>query len=319
MAADLVNFDFLMRAAIAAAGSITRAAVRPNPRVGAALQTRDLRVFTGAHKVLGGVHAEVDAIEAARTSGADLAGATLAVTLEPCAHHGRRGPCVERILQEKIATVVVGARDPNQKVSGGGAEFLKAQGVNVIGSALERECVDSNFDWHLMHRRRRPKVVLKVAISADGFMKRADGKRWITDENSRAEVGILRSQVDAVLTTTQTVMDDDPYMTARKADGSLFSDQPQIVVWGDRLLDVDKLNLSKHPREVVMIPRSGIGEMLERLYLVHEYQSVLVEAGALVSQMFIDGHHYDELIVHQSAEVLGPIGRLPLFLNGSLP
>ena len=195
-----------------------RGRVSPNPTVGAVIVSADEIVGEGFHAELGGRHAEVAAIEDCRRRGADPAGATLYVTLEPCAHHGRQPPCTEAILAAKIARVVIGCDDPSEKASGRGPGTLRDEGVEVLfldgaeAAAARREV--QPFRKHA--RTGLPLVTLKSAVSLDGFTATASGdSRWISGPESRAIVHRWRADADAVAVGIGTVLADDPLLTAR--------------------------------------------------------------------------------------------------------
>jgi diaminohydroxyphosphoribosylaminopyrimidine deaminase/5-amino-6-(5-phosphoribosylamino)uracil reductase len=228
-----------MRRALALAAR-GRGTTSPNPMVGAVI-TRGGRVLAeGFHRQAGGPHAEVDAL--ARLGRRNARGATLYVTLEPCCHVGRTGPCTEAILAAGVGRVVVGARDPNPLVDGRGVARLRRAGVRVDVGCLARECAALNAAWATWIAAGRPRVTLKVAESLDGFI--ADGRRrarrapvWITGEEARAAAHELRAAHDAVLVGSGTVLADDPRLTVRLpgARGRAKGPLPVRVVLDGRL------------------------------------------------------------------------------------
>ncbi|GBD26173.1 Riboflavin biosynthesis protein RibD [bacterium HR30] len=203
---------------------------RPNPPVGAVV-VKDGRVIgAGYHRRAGLPHAEVEALRAA---GPAAAGATLYVTLEPCAHYGRTPPCTEAILQAGIRRVVYGVPDPNPNVSGGGAERLRAAGVEVLGGVAEQACAELIAPFRKFVRTGTPWVTLKLAASLDGRVATANGaSRWLTNEKSRAYVHRLRAEHDAVLVGAGTIVQDDPELTCRTRK---LKQQPLRVVLDGRL------------------------------------------------------------------------------------
>jgi diaminohydroxyphosphoribosylaminopyrimidine deaminase/5-amino-6-(5-phosphoribosylamino)uracil reductase len=188
--------------------------VEPNPMVGAVVLAADgLVIGEGWHKRFGGDHAEVMALAAA---GERARGGTLAVTLEPCAHHGKTPPCVDAILAAGIARVVVAAADPSPHASGRGVARLQAAGVAVEAGLLEREAIRLTAPFRTFVERRRPWLVAKWALSLDGRIATASGEsRWISSEASRRLVHQLRGRVDAVMVGIGTALADDPLLTAR--------------------------------------------------------------------------------------------------------
>lgn len=192
-----------------------RGRTAPNPIVGAVVVSADgVVVGQGAHLEAGGPHAEIHAIEAA----ADRArGATMYVTLEPCSHTGRTGPCVERIVAAGIARVVYATRDPNPRVAGAGAAFLQSHGVAVAEGVGEAEARRQNapfFTWVTAHRTF---VTLKMAVSRDGFVGTAGRRVRLTGETADAWLHRQRAEVDAIVVGAETVLADDPRLTPRGA------------------------------------------------------------------------------------------------------
>src|ERR1700733_14566818 len=208
-------------------------AVKPNPVVGAVV-ARDGEVLgEGWHEQFGGVHAEVNAIEACGL--ADLSGATLYVSLEPCCHEGKTPPCTEAILQAGIGRVVIASDDPTEKASGRGLGILRDEGVEVVladgGLAATARLLNQAFRKHA--RVGRPWVLFKSAMTLDGKVATRTGdSKWISGEDSRALAHEWRASVDAVVVGIGTALADDPQLTARP-EGELaeLSTQPRRVVF----------------------------------------------------------------------------------------
>jgi diaminohydroxyphosphoribosylaminopyrimidine deaminase / 5-amino-6-(5-phosphoribosylamino)uracil reductase len=189
----------------------------PNPLVGALVVQQGEVVGKGYHQRAGTPHAEVHALRAAGTR---AAGADLYVTLEPCNHTGRTPPCTQAILQAGIRQVVVGMTDPNPRVSGGGCEFLAAQGIEVVAGVLADECLAINRPFVKHSTTGLPWVIMKAGASLDGrIATRAGHSGWITNQQSRKEVHRLRNRVDAILVGIGTALCDDPALTTRLAAG----------------------------------------------------------------------------------------------------
>ena len=185
----------------------------PNPMVGAVVVKNGKIVGEGFHRALGEPHAEVDAIRAA---GAQTEGAELFVTLEPCNHYGRTPPCTQAIMAAGIKKVYYGIDDPNPSVIGGGAEFLRKAGVEVVGQVLENRCRALNDMYLTNVTFNRPFVYLKLAMSLDGRVATRTGhSQWITSEQSRMRVHRLRDRVTAVMVGIKTVLADNPFLTTR--------------------------------------------------------------------------------------------------------
>lgn len=220
-----------MRAALDAARSVDRAL--PNPRVGCVLLTPDGReIATGHHRGAGTAHAEVDALEQA---GPDARGATAVVTLEPCAHTGRTGPCADALIGAGVARVVYAQADPTDEASGG-AERLREAGVQVVGGVLADEAELLNEPWTFSVEHGRPFVTWKYAATMDGLSAAPDGSsKWITGPEARRDVQRFRAGADAIMAGTGAVLADDPRLTVRDADDHPlpYDQQPLRVVVGE--------------------------------------------------------------------------------------
>jgi diaminohydroxyphosphoribosylaminopyrimidine deaminase/5-amino-6-(5-phosphoribosylamino)uracil reductase len=208
----------------------------PNPPVGAVLY-RGARVLgLGATQPPGGPHAEIVAVRrATRDHGARaLRGATLAMTLEPCNHHGRTPPCSRALVEAGVARVYAGHRDPNPTVAGRGASALRAAGIRVEIGVLEAECREQHRGFLSVVQRGRPFVSLKLAATLDGRIATAGGEsRWITGPAARAEVHRLRERADALMVGSGTALADDPALTARR--GARVVRRPVRVLVDSRL------------------------------------------------------------------------------------
>ena len=216
-----------MRRAVALSSSVGEA-TRPNPNVGAVVLTGSGEIVgDGRHERAGGPHAEVLALRAA---GGQARGGTVVVTLEPCAHTGRTGPCTEALLAAGVARVLFAVEDPTRE-AGGGADRLRAAGVEVKGGLLAAEAESANERWLATVRRQRPFVVWKVATTLDGRVAAADGtSRWISSPESRRDVHRLRAECDTVVAGIGTVLSDDPHLTVRDETGAVTGEQPLRVV-----------------------------------------------------------------------------------------
>ncbi|MGW4463665.1 bifunctional diaminohydroxyphosphoribosylaminopyrimidine deaminase/5-amino-6-(5-phosphoribosylamino)uracil reductase RibD [Micromonospora sp. NPDC004704] len=223
-----VSADAAMRRAIELAAR-GLGSTSPNPVVGCVLLDADGElVGEGFHAYAGGPHAEIVALAQA---GERARGGTAVVTLEPCDHTGRTGPCTGALIRAGVARVVIGVADPNL-VASGGAETLRAAGVEVEIGVRAAEAEAGNIAWLTAVRRGRPYVIWKYASTLDGRSAAADGtSMWITSEAARMDVHALRGTVDAVIAGVGTVIADDPRLTARNLrDGSLAIRQPLRVV-----------------------------------------------------------------------------------------
>ena len=286
-----------MQRAIALAATVRRR-TSPNPWVGAVIEPGG---FEGATAPPGGPHAEVEAL---RSAGAAARGATLFSTLEPCAHHGRTPPCVDAIVDAGIARVVVGIEDPDERVRGAGVRALRAAGVTVDVGVCAGEVRDQLAPY-LKHRSTgRPYVVLKLAATLDGRTAAPDGSsQWITGSAARMKVHEQRSQSDAILVGTGTVLADDPSLTARGEYGELLRDQPLPVVVGERDIPADA-RLHAHPRGVVVTGTRDVARVLEDLH-ARAIRRVYVEGGPTLASAIIAAGFADEYAIFLAPALLG--------------
>jgi diaminohydroxyphosphoribosylaminopyrimidine deaminase/5-amino-6-(5-phosphoribosylamino)uracil reductase len=242
-----------MREALALAhSSIGRS--DPNPRVGCVIGHADGRVLArGFTQEAGGAHAEVAALAEARSSGADVRGATAWVTLEPCAHHGRTPPCCDALIAAGIARVVVGIGDPFALVAGKGLERLRAAGIEVemADAAFAAECRELNVGFHSRMERGRPWVRMKVAASLDGRTALPDGtSQWITGPAARADGHAWRRRAGAVLSGIGTVLEDDPRLDVRLVP---TEHQPLRVVVDSHLMTPVHARVIAPPGQVLVV------------------------------------------------------------------
>lgn len=263
-----------------------RGQTAPNPCVGALITRKGEIVGQSWHKRPGGKHAEVGAIEQARRNRVDLTSCTLWVTLEPCNHLGRTPPCTKAILDAGIDHVIVGVRDPNQKVAGGGLDYLRKVGIAVEEGIAKAECLDCISDFITWQLKFRPYVYLKLASTLDGKIASRDGTPLsISCEQSWHRVHQLRSMVQAVLVGGNTFYADDPWLTARI--GQETEKQPLAVVATSRLPAVDanwKL-LSSRPGEVIFLTTAAAGQ--------EDRKKALREIGASVWELAESGGDMD--------------------------
>jgi len=223
-----MNDTNYMMQAIEVAASV-RMRTSPNPWVGCVIVTADGQAFTGATEAPGGRHAEVVALDAARSANAQLRGATVYTTLEPCSHQGRTGPCTEALINAQVARVVSAITDPDAQVGGQGFQALRNAGINVeIG--LCADLVNKQLRSYLHHRTTgRPLVILKMATTLDGQTAASDGtSQWITGELARVAAHQLRAESDAIVVGAGTVRTDNPSLTTRLVDGP----SPRRIVLG---------------------------------------------------------------------------------------
>lgn len=270
----------------------------PNPPVGAVvLDVTGALVGEGATQPPGGPHAEVVALQAA---GERARGGLLAVTLEPCAHVGRTGPCTAAILAAGITRVVVACPDPTA-LAGGGADALRAAGVEVVMGVLEHDAATGPLEaWLTAQHTGRPFVTWKAAVTLDGRSAAADGSsRWITGEAARADVHRLRAEVDAVVVGVGTVLVDDPQLTVRPDPGRqplrVVLDRSGRIPITARVLDAaaETLVLAESPAAVL--------DVLQARGVV----SVLLEGGPTVAAAFLRAGLVDRVVTYVAPVLLG--------------
>jgi len=285
----------------------------PNPRVGcvllAAAAPGDPRpaaervLGEGWHRGAGTPHAEVAALADARDRGHDVRGATAVVTLEPCDHTGRTGPCSVALLEAGVARVVVAVADPNPAAVGG-ADRLRAAGVEVVVGVEEAAGRALLGPWLVAVGRGRPHVTLKLAATLDGRVAATDGSsRWITSPEARAHAHALRAEVDALVVGTGTALADDPALTARDADGVLAAHQPLRVVVGTRDLPAGG-RLAGPGGEVLHARTHDPHEVLAALH-AREVRRALVEGGPTLAAAFLRAGVVDEVHAYVAPVLLG--------------
>ncbi len=304
--------------------------VSPNPMVGAVIARGTRVIGCGYHRRFGGPHAEVNAVRAAR---GPVRGATLYVNLEPCNFFGKTPPCTDLVIRSGFARVVVGALDPNPRVSGRGVRELRRAGIRVDVGILREECEKLNESFARYARTGLPFVTLKIAQTLDGKIADDSGRsRWISGRASRQLVHILRSRTDAVLIGAGTVAADDPSLTVRlvhgrnplrvildgrfrsHADAKVFSTQAAST-----LLFVGGGALRRHPQKARTLSHRGVeiiawktgkdGRLSLRRVLRELARrgiaSVMVEGGASVFGEFLKERLADKLLIFQAPRVLG--------------
>lgn len=273
-----------------------------NPRVGCVILAPDgSTIAEGWHHGAGTPHAEVDALGKLDAGAAH--GATAIVTLEPCNHTGRTGPCSEALIAAGVARVVFGLADPTERAAGG-AERLRAAGVDVSGGVLEDEAASLLGDWLPAARLGRPIVTLKWAASLDGRAAAADGtSQWITGPQSRADVHRRRADSDAIAVGTGTMIADDPALSARDDDGSLKARQPIPVVFGRTTTPRDAA-LRRGPHEPLFYDGTDLEDHLRELHSIG-IRSLLVEGGPRLASAFLAAGLVDRVLVYTAPAVIG--------------
>jgi diaminohydroxyphosphoribosylaminopyrimidine deaminase/5-amino-6-(5-phosphoribosylamino)uracil reductase len=309
----------------------------PNPSVGCVIVNGGRVVGTGWTAPAGGPHAERVALAAA---GAAARGATAYVTLEPCCHTGRTGPCSRALIEAGIARVVFAGRDPNPRVNGGGSAELAGAGVSVEGGVLEQEAAPLNRGFFARMTRGLPWVRSKLAVSLDGRTALANGQsQWITSAAARADVHRWRALSSAVLTGSGTIVDDDPSLDARREEAgipeSIGIKQPLRAIVDARLKMPATARTLTLPGEVLVLTTQApdvaaaralaaagarvervagdgahcdLRAVVERLAAL-EINDVWVEAGASFNGALLAAGLIDELIVYVAPKVFGDSAR----------
>lgn len=270
-----------------------------NPRVGCVVtDATGAIVGTGFHRGAGTPHAEVVALAEA---GERARGGTAYVTLEPCAHTGRTGPCADALLAAGVAAVVYADADPGA-ASGGGAQRLREAGVDV-GHRPDPRAAELNPYWRHALTRGRPFVTWKFAATLDGRLAAADGtSRWITSTDARADVHRLRAEAGAVVTGTGTVLADDPHLTVRH-DGRPIDRQPLRVVVGDRDIPADA-RIRDDAADTITLARADPRHVLAHLH-DREIRHVLLECGPTLGAAFLRAGVVDEVVAYLAPALLG--------------
>ena len=290
-----------------------RTSTQPNPRVGCVIAQGEQIVGEGWHQRSGEPHAEVFALRAA---GERARGATAFVTLEPCNHHGRTPPCSEALIAAGIARVIYASGDPNPRVDGSGAARLREAGIVVEQGLRAIEGEELNLGFFSRMRRQRPWLRLKMAASLDGRTATASGEsQWITSEAARADVQRWRAESAAILSTSATVLADDPRLSVRLPD---VSRQPLRVLLDREGKIPSQARLFSEPGEVLQLTSKEIAlDASGRLSLpavltalnAREINEVWTEAGATLAGSLITADLVDELVVYLAPMLLGSEGR----------
>lgn len=305
------------------------ATTQPNPKVGCVLVKKGDVVGEGYHHSAGEMHAEREALKQA---GSAARGATAYVNLEPCCHQGRTPPCTDGLVDAGVVKVVAAMRDPNPLVAGGGFEMLKSAGIEVTCGLLEQEAKWLNRGFVTRMQQNLPWTTLKSAATLDGRTAAFDGQsQWITGENSRAEVQVLRANSSAVITGIGTVLADDPNLNVRVEEAErqplrvVLDSQlrlpldAKIIGTGEGVLvftcndDAEKISaLSELGVEVIQQPAQD-GRLVLKAVLQElanwQCNDVMLEAGQTLSGAFLAGNLIDELVLYYGASVLGDKAR----------
>ncbi len=302
---DTKHYEVAMKRALELA--LNGPPIGVNPQVGAViLDSAGEIVAEGWHQGAGTDHAEVMALKQLfeKTGSSKIpADFTAVVTLEPCNHQGRTGPCSQALIDAGISRVVYASSDPGENSSKGSLR-LKEAGIEVISGVLLSQAEDQGRVWLTANRNQRPYVILKWASSLDGRTAAQDGtSQWISGPESRADSHLKRSEVEAILVGTGTALADDPELTARRQDGSYYDSQPLRVVMGKRELP-SHLKIFNDKAKTIHIQRHNPAKALEELWAIG-VKSVWVEGGPKVASEFVKAGLVDEIIVYLAPMLLG--------------
>lgn len=294
----------------------------PNPRVGCVILREGELVGSGWHKMAGEPHAEIHALEEA---GPQARGATLYVTLEPCAHHGRTPPCVDAIIASGVARVVAAMEDPNPLVAGRGLQALIDAGIQTSLGLYEAQARALNVGFVSRMTRRRPYLRIKVATTLDGKTALANGiSKWITSPAARRDVHRLRARSCAIMTGSGTVLADDPELTVRETltprqplrvvlDSQLRTPLAARIVGANTLFVAVRQDTQKEDAlktlgaEVVYLASQGKPELEPVLNLLAErgVNELLVEAGGELNAALLQAKLVDEIVIYMAPTLFG--------------
>jgi diaminohydroxyphosphoribosylaminopyrimidine deaminase / 5-amino-6-(5-phosphoribosylamino)uracil reductase len=317
---------YYMKMALDLAAS-AKGRTNPNPIVGAILVKDGVIVGSGLHRKAGEPHAEVHAF---RMAGEHAEGATLYVTLEPCSHFGKTPPCANLVKESNVARVVVAMQDPNPQVAGRGIGLLREAGIEVEVGVLEEEArlLNERFVHNMVSRT--PFVISKVAMTLDGKIAAYNGhSKWITGEESRHNVHLLRNEVDAILVGIGTVLADDPMLTTRLATGgknpirvvldsdlktpleAKIMDTTEAKTWIVAKEGADQAKakvLEEKGIEIIYVPKTNSGldlaELLNKLY-EKGVTDLLVEGGSEINGSFLRAGLINKYFIYVAPKILG--------------
>ena len=293
----------------------------PNPSVGALIVYENKIIGEGFTSAYGGAHAEVNAINSVKDKSL-ISKSTLFVSLEPCSHYGKTPPCCDLILKYDIPNLVIGTVDTNSKVAGNGIKKLIEAGKNVIVGVLEKECIESNKRFFTFHNKKRPYIILKWAESQDGFLSPEKKDKtepvWITNEYSRQLVHKWRSEEQAILVGTKTVLMDNPKLDVRDWNGK----NPMRIVLDRTGKIPDDYHVKDQKIKTIVLTEQENLTSFENLifeYVIFDFklptkicailykyniQSVIIEGGNQTLQTFIDDNLWDEARVFKGESFL---------------
>lgn len=308
-----------------------RGRVSPNPLVGCVIVKNDEIIAEGYHQEYGGPHAEVNAISKVENS---LTDCTVYITLEPCNHYGKTPPCTDLLIEKRPKRVVIAMEDPNPIVKGNGVNILKSAGIEVVIGVLEQDAKRLNRTFIVNMDKKRPYITAKFATTIDGFVAEPNHEsKWISCEESRKDVHILRSKVDAILVGSGTVRYDNPKLNVRMVEGKnpirivfashlllplksyilsdeLANDKTLIFCTNDaqNIKMIDQLKNNGIKVKAIKKNEEGkidINTALKLLLKEYQIGHILLEGGAKLFSSFYDSNLIDEIVMYQSSKIIG--------------
>ncbi|WP_395057625.1 bifunctional diaminohydroxyphosphoribosylaminopyrimidine deaminase/5-amino-6-(5-phosphoribosylamino)uracil reductase RibD [Flavobacterium sp.] len=292
-------------------------AAMPNPSVGAVIVFENKIIGEGYTSAYGGNHAEVNAINGVKDKTL-LSKSTIYVSLEPCSHFGKTPPCCDLIIKNKIPNVVIGTVDSNSKVSGQGIKKLIEAGANVTVGVLETECRESNKRFFTYHEKKRPYIILKWAETEDGFIappsKKEQKPVWITNVYSRQLLHKWRSEEQAILVGTQTVIDDNPKLDVRNWTGKnpirIVLDKNNRISKESHIFDIRQKTFVISDNAINY--SENVALQIATFLFHNNLQSVIIEGGKQTLQTFIDANLWDEARIFRGKEMFSGGTKAPV-------
>ncbi len=308
----------------------------PNPNVGCVIVKDEQIIGEGFHETAGKPHAEINALKSVKDKGYSPRGMTVYVTLEPCSHHGRTPPCADALIEAGVVKVIVGSRDPNPQVSGRGVAKLRQAGITVIEDVLREQCDDLNHGFFKRMTTGMPWVTIKLGMSLDAKIATKTGEsQWITGEQARADVQKLRAKSCAIMTSSATVIADNPSLNVRlehiirqpkrvivDSQLSVLSTLPQAKVFqldGEVLVYTCQDYSPLPPKETIKYIRvpsnnnhASLTVILKDLGENQQCNNVLIEAGGKFAGALLAENLVDELVIYTAPILLGE-GAKPAF------
>jgi len=301
--------------------------VSPNPLVGSIVLDKDGNVVgRGYHEKYGEAHAEINALNQAGDKAKD---GTIYVSLEPCSHYGKTPPCIDRIIKEKIRTLVVGMTDPNPLVSGEGIKKAKNAGLEVLENILTKKCEKINEIFIKNITKKQPFIATKTASTIDGKIATSTGSsKWITSEAAREEVQRLRNKYDAIITGSNTIIADNPSLTCRKKgyrnpariiidsqlrtspDSKVYNDDgTNIIIATSENIDKNKLKIYPKYISIIKCPlnhdnKVDLEYLVQKLY-AQEIFSILIESGGNLNGAFLKYNLIDKVYFFIAPKIIG--------------